>query len=82
MGLLLFGFSCSPSFKIGETSAIFLARGKMPLVGEAFITDFNNWQGGGEAVFNHASREFYQSQVTCLMTLNAQLVRLVGIPLS
>ena len=35
MGLLLFGSSWSPSFKIGETSAIFQARGKMPLVGEA-----------------------------------------------
>ena len=58
MGLLLFVSSCSPSFKIGETSAIFPARGKMPLVGEAFITDFNNRQDGGEAVFNHASREF------------------------
>ena len=54
----------------------------MPLVGEAFITDFNNRRDGGEAVFNHASREFYQSQVTCLMRLNEQLVRLVGIPLS
>ena len=58
MGLLLFGSSWSPSFKIGETLAIFLARGKMPLVGEAFISDFNNRQDGGEAVFNHASREF------------------------
>ena len=82
MGLLLFGSSCSPSFKIGETSAIFLARGKMLLVGETFITYFNNRQDGREAVFNHASREFYQSQVTCLMRLNEQLVRLVGIPLS
>ena len=58
MGLLLFGSSWSPSFKIDETSAIFLARRKMPLVGKAFITDFNNQQDSGEAVFNHASREF------------------------
>jgi len=39
MGLYLLCSSKLPSFKIGETSAIFQEHGKIPMANEAFIID-------------------------------------------